>query len=391
MLAGLIFATEDAEDRSGTLAATLPFGGMTLLEYQVRLLIGAGAGQIMVAVARVTPALLGAVARAGKRGVPVDIVRSAEEAALKAHPLSRVLVLADSLVTTDPVMDRMAAEGAEALLVTTDPNSPAAIERLDMRDCWAGIARVPAHHLGAIARMPDDWDFQSALLRAAVEARAEHVQLTQTWERGGHMVDRSAERLASRSNAVLAALTERRTTWADRWIFTRLARLVLPKLVERNIPAIALAALGSLFGIGGLAAMAFDVDGGGLVAALLATALFATGGAMAALRGEDRRADLFEGLIGFLAAAAVLIAGWRESVSEWTATGAVLAVAAVLLHALSERSGARHRRWWGSPSAYLLILTPFAFADWLATGLGVIATYSFVTLVAAVETTREKA
>ncbi|MBA18069.1 MAG: hypothetical protein CMN73_17220 [Sphingomonas sp.] len=390
MLAGLIFATEDAEDRPGTLAATLPFGGMTLLEYQVRLLIGAGAGQIMIAVARVTPALLGAVARAGKRGVPVDIVRSAEEAAVKAHPLSRILVIADSLVTTDPVMDRMAADGPEALLVTADPNSPAAIERLDMRDCWAGIARVPAHHLGAIARMPDDWDFQSALLRAAVEARAEHVQLTQAWERGGHMVDRSAERLASRSNAVLAALTERRTTWADRWVFTRIARLILPKLVERNVPAVALAGLGGVFGLGGLAAMSFDWAGWGLLAAIVGTAMFATGGAMAALRGEDKRADLFEALIGFLVAAAVLIAGWRESVAEWTATGAVLALATIILHALSERSGARHRRWWGSPAAYLLILTPFAFVNWLATGLGVLAIYSCLTLASAVETIREK-
>ena len=32
MLAGLIFATEDAEDRPETLAATLPFCGSTLIE-----------------------------------------------------------------------------------------------------------------------------------------------------------------------------------------------------------------------------------------------------------------------------------------------------------------------------------------------------------------------
>ena len=88
MLVGLIFATDDASDRPGVLAATLPFGGMTLLEYQVRLLIGAGAEQILVAVARVTPALLAAVSRAGKRGASVEIVRSAEEAAGKVHPIA---------------------------------------------------------------------------------------------------------------------------------------------------------------------------------------------------------------------------------------------------------------------------------------------------------------
>ena len=63
MLAGLIFAVQDADDRAGTLAATLPFAGMTLIEYQARLLIGAGVSQIVIVVARLTPELLGAVAR----------------------------------------------------------------------------------------------------------------------------------------------------------------------------------------------------------------------------------------------------------------------------------------------------------------------------------------
>ena len=93
MLAGLIFATDDADDRPDALAATLPFGGMTLIEYQARLLIAAGASQIIILVSRLTPELLGAVARIGKRGVTVDAVRHASEAAEKLHPLARVLML----------------------------------------------------------------------------------------------------------------------------------------------------------------------------------------------------------------------------------------------------------------------------------------------------------
>ena len=81
MLAGLIFAIEEASDRPGTLVATLPFGGMTLLEYQVRLLSGAGAQHVLVAVGKMTPALLSAVSRASRRDLFVEIVRSAEEAA----------------------------------------------------------------------------------------------------------------------------------------------------------------------------------------------------------------------------------------------------------------------------------------------------------------------
>jgi len=391
MLAGLIFAIDEAADRPGTLAATLPFGGMTLLEYQVRLLTGAGAGQIMIAVGRMTPALLNAVNRAAKRGAAIEVVRSAEEASEKIDPAARVLVLADGLVTTDPVIDRMAAEGAEALLVTDDPASPAAIERLDMKDCWAGIARVSGKQLGEIATMPADYDFQSALLRVAVQAGAEHVMLAPGWARSGHSVERSAAALATRGNAVLAALTERRTSWADRWVFNRLARMTLPKLTTRNVPGWALEAGGAAFGLGALGGIGWGWPGAGAVAALVSAAFLAGGAAMAALAGQPKRADIVEIGITILFALVTLGVGADERVKTGEWTPVVLALVAVAAQMLVERAPVRHKRWWSSPAAHLLILAPFVVADWAAAGLAAIAIYAFATLAAVVEGSREKA
>jgi hypothetical protein len=391
MLAGLIFAIEEADDRPGTLVATLPFGGMTLLEYQVRLLIGAGAGQILVAVGRMTPALLAAVNRAGRREVSVEIVRSAEEAAEKVQDGARVLVMADGLVTTDPVMDRMGHEGPEALLVTDDAGSPAAIERLDMRDSWAGVARISTGQLIQIAQMPDDYDFQSALLRVAAQSGAEHVPLTAGWLRSGHAVEHSAEGLAARNTGVLAALTERRVDWADRWVFTRIARMALPELVARNVPAWGLLGGGGLLSLLSFTAVGFGWEGTGLIASLLAAATLATGGAMAALRGEERRARGVEWTLLLLFGGVALGCGWIERLRLDTTTPLVLAIVAVAAQLLIERAPPRHRRWWASPSAHLLLLTPFALAGLVEFGLGAVAAYAFATLAAAVEGTREKA
>jgi hypothetical protein len=391
MLAGLIFAIEEASDRPGSLVATLPFGGMTLLEYQVRLLVGAGAEQILIAVGKMTPGLIAAVNRAGKRDVAIEVVRSAEEAAEKVDPGARVLVLADGLVTTDPVMDRMAAEGPHALLVTEDPHSPAAIERLDMRDSWAGIARISVEQLVQIARMPEDYDFQSALLRVVSQSAAEHVPLSAGWLRGGHAVERSAEGLAARNTGVLAALTERRSDWADRWVFTRIARVVLPEMVGRGVPRWAPMAAAGVFGLGALAAIGFGWTGSGLVLSLLAAAGFATATGMAALRGEEARAQAMEGAILALFGAVALVAGWFEHLRIDTATPMVLALVALGSQVLVERAPSRHRRWWSSPAALLLVLTPFALVGWVEAGLAAIAAYGFATLAAAVEGTREKA
>ena len=83
MLAGLLFAIHVADDRPDRLAATLPFSGVTLIEYQARLLIAAGVRQVIVVVARLTPELLGAINRINRRGVAVDTVRTAAEAMVK--------------------------------------------------------------------------------------------------------------------------------------------------------------------------------------------------------------------------------------------------------------------------------------------------------------------
>lgn len=390
MLAGLIFAIEDATDRPGALAATLPFGGMTLLEYQVRLLAGAGVEQIFVAVGRMTPALLAAVSRASERETRVEIVRSAEEAAEKVGPDAAVLVLADGLVTTDTVIERMTSGGAEALLVTSDPESPAAIERLDMKDCWAGIARVSGRQLGDIANMPADYDFQSALLRVSVQSGAEHVALTASQERAGHLVELSADALSARSNGVLAALTERRTNWADRWVFTPIARLALPELVRRNLPGWSLRVGAGLFAVIGLGLALYRLPGAGLAVSLLSVAFLATGAAMAALRGEMKRADTLELAITGLFAAMVAATGWAswEAIADWTPV--VLSIAAIGLQILVERIPARPRRWWASPAAHLLILTPLALAGYAEAGLAAAALYAFATLAAAVEALREK-
>ena len=89
--------------------AELRAAGCVFAEDEARLLIAAGATQIILAVARMTPGLLGAISRIGRRGVSVDAVRTAVEAVEQLHPLARVLVVADGLVTTGDTVALLAA------------------------------------------------------------------------------------------------------------------------------------------------------------------------------------------------------------------------------------------------------------------------------------------
>lgn len=391
MLAGLIFATEDADDRPDTLAATLPFGGMSLVEYQARLLIGAGAQHILVAVSRVTPALLGAVSRIKRRGVTVDMVRSAQEAAAKAHPLAEVVVFADSLVTTDEVTARMAGASSDTLLITEDDGSAPAVERIDAAHCWAGIAKIGAGRLSEIAAMPREYDFQSTLLRIAVQSGARQMRLPADAMKSGHGIERAGTALTTRSNAVIAALAGQRRGWADRFFFTPISRLLLPRLVARGVPDWTPIAGGGVIAAGVLTAIALGHVRYAFPVALVPAALFSTGALLASLRGEDRRARLHDAAVPVLAGTVVLATGVSISSSVALPTAMILALALVAFAAMAERVPAPPRGWHGTPAAYLLLLAIPVVAGYPVAGLAALAAYAAATLAAKIESLRKKA
>lgn len=388
MLAGLIFATEDAEDRPDALAATLPFGGATLIEYQARLLAAVGVGHLLVAVSRVTPALLGATSRIASRGVTVDVVRSAEEAAARMHPLAQVIVVADGLVTTDAVIEWIASETHEALLVTRDGDG--GIERVDNSHSWAGLARVPAARLADVAELPADYDFQSALLRQAVEARAVQLLLPPATGRTRHGVERNSAALLRRSKSVLAALGDRRTAWTDRFVFTPITGWTLPQLVARGVPAWAVTAAGGVFGAAAVVLLAMLMPAAGVAASLIGIAALSTGSMLSWLRGEDRLARAQERVVQGLAGVVVLLTGAVVTRTGGDASGIVLALAIVAFAALLERVPAPRRRWWATPPAHPIILLPAAVLGYPIVGLALSALYALVSLTLAIEAIREK-
>ena len=385
MLAGLIFATDDADDRPDKLAATLPFGGGTLLEYQARLLIAAGAAQLLVAVTRLTPELIGAVNRIGTR-IPVDIVRSAREAAEKVHPLARIIVIADGLVTTSGIVGTFAGEGDDALLVTSEGDALPGFERVDAGTCWAGLARIESRRLADVARFPSDYDFQSTLLRVLAQGRAVRIALPASAAREGHGIQRDSRALADRSRAVLSSIVTARPGWFDRIVLAPLARWTLPPLVARAVPSIAVAAGGAIVGIAGLAGLVLDLPVTGLALVSAGIVAMALAAVLGSLRGEDRLAAAQGGIIGGIAALAALLLGRAASLQAMTATGWTLAIVLLVTGALLERAARRRRSgWWASPPVYPLLLLVFVAGGHPLLGLTAACAYAAASLAAAIE------
>lgn len=390
MLAGLIFATDDAQDRPDMLAASLPFGGSTLIEFQARLIVGAGASQIVVVVTRLTPELTGALNRIKRRGVAVDTVRTAREAAEKLHPLARVILIADALVTTERIVALLSGEGREAILVTADANALPGLERVGHDAIWAGMARIGAQRIVEVAELPPDYDFASTLLRVTAQAGADQVPLSAIDAGAGHWVERNSVRLRDRNAAMMAALVTDRVPWVDRYLIAPIAKRVLPMLVARAVPSIAISAGGGLVLLLGLGAIGWGWPTIGLAFAIVALGVLTTGEALSWARDEPEQARVqrFAELGG--AGLAVLLVGLWLTRSSGDTGGIVAALSTLVMAALVERAAtiSARRRWWSSPSAFPLILLPFVATGNALAGLLVGAGYAAASLFAAVEAHR---
>ena len=393
MLAGLLFAVQETDDRPERLTATLPFGGVTLIEYQARLLVEAGCSQVIVMVARLTPELLGAVSRIGKRGVAVDAVRHLSEAAAKLHPLARVLMLADGLITTERVVNALAHEGGDALMVVAQAQAGAVFERVGGGQAWAGVARLDPRRVGEAARLPRDYDAQSTLLRIAEQAGATHVLLPPDALAHGHGIERDGAALAARGRAVLAAIVSDRRGWFDRGVLAPLARVTLPAMIDRRWPGAAVGAAGSALGLAGLVSVALGWSVAGLTLAFVACLVLALGATLSGLR-DEARVETAQRIAGLgLPALAALFLGAAESGRTRNLTALAVAAALVTLAALATRAGPERLRrgWWGAAPAYLLIVLLGAAARWPVLGMAAAASYAAATLAAAIERLRRQA
>jgi hypothetical protein len=389
MLAGLLFATADASDRHDMLAATLPVGGVTLIEFQARLLIAAGASQIIVVVSRLTPELLGAINRMGRRGIAVDAVRGPAEVLAKLHPLARVMWLADGLMTTSVMVEAMRDRDRDTLLVAPTGDE---LERIGPGAVWAGIATIDPQRIADVVKLPADYDFASSLLRVIAQRGAEQLPLPETAVREGHGVQRDSRALAAKGRAALVAALGTRTNWVDRFLVAPLAKLALPPLVARGVPPVALAGAGGLLGLGGLAAIAIGWTASGMAAIVLALAFLALADVLAWLRDERGLGRILRWSTPAAVALATLLLGQRVGFLAASATPPLLALTTVLAAALAERAAGVVARpwWWAVPAAYPLILLPALLIGYPVWGLAAAASYAGVTLAFAVEALRSR-
>ncbi|MCW2338542.1 hypothetical protein M2337_002775 [Sphingobium sp. B2D3A] len=185
VLVALLSARNAARDglQSPVSSALLDFGGQSLIEYQARLALGAGAEKLIIhADAAAAEADLPGLTRmadhiARETDCPVSVVRDMPELARTIGPEDLVLLMAEGAVIPSEALDALTISGGEAVLVLPSGASTASFERLDASSMWGGAFCVSGARLLATLDMLGEWDLVLTLLRRAVQDGVERIML----------------------------------------------------------------------------------------------------------------------------------------------------------------------------------------------------------------------
>ncbi|WHO37502.1 hypothetical protein PMI04_013085 [Sphingobium sp. AP49] len=252
--AAILSASRVSGDSPSSLRASLHFAGQTLIEYQARQAIRAGADRILILVSVITPAISQAVDRLSADGIPVALVRDMVTMVRDAPRDTDVLLVADGAIVAQPHFDALGGQHGNALLVTDDSRASAPFERIDAGQRWAGLVRISPALLFGTLDMIGDWDLALTLVRAAVQGGADRITVPQDDLMEGRvaLVD-SQEQADLVAQAVMS--TGARGISANRggiehYLFGPAARIIGPALMRTQVPAtqmrIASIALGAI-------------------------------------------------------------------------------------------------------------------------------------------------
>lgn len=238
--AAILSASRASTDSAGSLRAGLHFAGQTLVEYQARQAVRAGADRIMILVSVITPILSQAVDRLSADGIAVALVRDMVSMVRDAPRDSDVLLVADGVIVAQAQFNVMAERGGNALLVTDDSRASASFERIDAGQRWAGLARISPDLLFSTLDMIGDWDLSLTLVRAAVQAGARRVTAPQDDLLEGRvaLIETQAQAdLVSQAVMSSGSRTARSRGGIEHYLLAPAARMASPALMRTQVPA----------------------------------------------------------------------------------------------------------------------------------------------------------
>lgn len=261
-LLALLSARAQDDDRSastGTVAlrALSPLAGQTLIEYQARQLVAAGATECAVMVDAVSPELAAAVDRLQRDSIRVTLVRDMPSLGRLITPADHVIILGEGHVLPTDSLRQLAGEQPPALLTLPVTPETRDFERIDGDGMWAGAALAPGGVLLSTLDMLGEWDLCLTILRRLVQGGAGRLPCDVAMVMDGRIAIVRDRAGAAEAERVLTGRlgTDQVRRDSDDLLFGGLAGMLARTATRRGLAAEQLRIAAILFAASSLASM----------------------------------------------------------------------------------------------------------------------------------------
>jgi hypothetical protein len=374
-LAALISAYRDSSDPTAPLCSMLPLVGRTLLERQARVAADAGASRIIILVERLPADLVAAIDRLRAERLDVAVARGVERAAEALDANDDVLLVADGALFDGGHVRQLLDEGARAVLTVPAERHGERFERIDAERRWSGLALIDGALLKETAAILRDWDFQSTVLRRALQSGAVLVDARTSTE-----FAQSRDDLADLERRLIANAGPAGGGWASRYLLAPVERHAVSWMVAHRFGSAAPAFGAILLALLGAAAFVIGPFWAGLALLVAGAPLRGIAARLARIRIESGGLSrLVDTILPLLHTVSLLALGARLSPTlGWgMALLAVVTLAFLVARAIeAPQERVRGGTWLADGQGLIVLMIPFAVLQQWGAGLALISAYA---------------
>lgn len=237
MRTALLSAVKRTSD--GELRAHQPFGGRSVLSWQIGLMRELGCKRILCLCEALGDELLQLQSEIEAEGMEFHAIRSILQLVGLVRADDELVMLMDGLMLELPILERLGlSDGRFASSIAILPSGhrlpdshPDDFERIDRERHWAGIASFRATKLHKLSDMPEDGDAISMLLRLTLQDRVPCADILRS-DRDAQslfLVEDSAEIIAKEKRLIADTLSSLSENYPSHMASSRIVRWFAPK------------------------------------------------------------------------------------------------------------------------------------------------------------------
>ena len=180
MRVALLSMLDSAGEPGDGRKAFISFGGKTIAQRQIELVLALGCERVVCLADNLGPALIALQHQVEAAGAKFHVISVPRALCGLVYATDELIVLGDGLLPLAEEARAILSKGNSVVILPSETGISAGFERIDMNYAWAGALAMPGKLVERLNELPQDCDGVASLLRIALQSKVPERSLPET-------------------------------------------------------------------------------------------------------------------------------------------------------------------------------------------------------------------